>query len=445
MRRVFSFLLVTFLLLSLCACHVDDNTTTAPSNTNANTNTTAPSGTTAPPVDVDITVKTDGWINAESITERNLVFAYGGCYYLAEMGSSFLSFLDVNNGISVVLCSKPGCKHHEETSVKKAMECDAYLSHNTVFLHLYDDKIYYAGNDDGYGGYDLYRRNIDGTGMEKVAELGLQYVTQKSSISIVYYIPAGSKLYYKVDVQESTKNENGISTVETVKRALMCYDLNTGKEVLIQEFVEDAPHMIAARDNQLLFYTVPSSSTQDRNDPDYKEKLNTRPTRLKVWDESVGQTDTVFEKTYAEWKGKGFVADGKYYYSARTQDEEGNDVYGMFAYDLGTEKVETADITGMPLDGRYSLKHDSENGEDYFYDLQTQTRLPNEFAAQNLYIEDMGDEGFILSKGYNKAEMTDDGGKIGDYTVYAYVTYDALTDGLQASDCLDFYTKHYGE
>ena len=39
----------------------------------------------------------------------------------------------------------------------------------------------------------------------------------------------------------------------------------------------------------------------------------------------------------------------------------------------------------------------------------------------------------------------DDGGKIGDYTVYAYVTYDALTDGLQAADCLDFYTKHYGE
>ena len=53
-------------------------------------------------------------------------------------------------------------------------------------------------------------------------------------------------------------------------------------------------------------------------------------------------------------------------------------------------------------------------------------------------MQDQGDEGFILEKVYWK-ESTG-GWKEADYIVYAYVTYDALADGLQSADCLDFLT-----
>jgi hypothetical protein len=91
--------------------------------------------------------------------------------------------MDTNNGISVVLCAKPGCKHHEETTAKKQAACDAYLHHANQFLHVYGDKIYYTGLGEG-NRVTLYRRNLDGTGMEQIAELGTPYVTSKTSADI---------------------------------------------------------------------------------------------------------------------------------------------------------------------------------------------------------------------------------------------------------------------
>ena len=437
MRRVFSFLLVTFLLLSLCACHVDDNATTAPSNTT----TTAPDGTTVP-ISVDISPKTDGWVNIDD--SKWSFFANGGYYHDPQMGQQFLAFTDVSNGITVVLCSKPGCKHHEAPA-REQDECDAYLGDFTYCIFCFGEKIFYISIDNNRGVMVLYSRNADGTGKEKIAELGTEYTTSGSSLSFSYCLSAGSKLYYRIDVDERVRREDGVYEVRRTKSVVMCCDVTTGEETLIGEFVDEYPHLIAAREDQLLFYTVTSSDKLDPNDPDYFEKVDASAVYLKIWDAGADQTNILFEKTWKEWQGNGFVMDGKYYYSAYAKDEAGNDVYSRFTYDLGTEAVETTDIARMPVGNRYLLKHDSESDEDYFYDLQTQTRLSNEFAAQSLSIEDVGDEGFILSIVYYKEEMTDNGGKIGDRTVYAYVTYDALADGLQASDCLDFYTKHYGE
>ena len=440
MERLQSLLLVLCLLLSLCACHVEppvDSTTTAP----ADTNTTAPNGTTAP-IPVDIIPKTDGWVNIDG--SKWSFFANGGYYHDPQMGQQFLAFTDVSNGITVVLCAKPGCKHHEAPA-RERDECDAYLGDNTYGIFFFDEKIYYISLDDNRGAKVLYSRNADGSGKQKIAELGTGYTSSGSSLSFSYCFSAGSKLYYRIDVDERVRREDGVYEVRRTKSLVMCCDVTTGEETLIGEFVDEYPHLIAAREDQLLFYTVASSDKLDPNDPDYQEKISALPVCLVIWDANAGQTDILHEKMRKEWDGRGFVAGSKFYYTALTQDEKGNNCDGHFTYDLGTGVVETTDISTTPIGGRYLLKYDSESGQEYFYDLQTKTELPNEFAVQSLSIEDTGDEGFILSWSHYKEGTADDGGKVADYTVFAYVTYDALADGLQASDCLDFYTKYYGE
>jgi len=433
MRRVFSFLLVAVMLLSLCACHVEPpvgSTATAPSDIG----TTAPTDgvTTAPPVDVDITLKTDGWVNMENFDVQRSAFAFGGYYHCAQMGSHILAFTDISNGTTVVLCSKPGCKHHEETSQTKRAQCDAYLGSAVFLLYAYGDKIYYNSDDDGYGGVDLYSRNADGTGKHKFADLGAEYVTPNNRISITYYLQAGNKLYYKIDVEESVRGEGGVVEIQTVKQVLMCLNLDTGKEILIGEFTDEAPHMIAAREDQLLFYTV------GKNDPDAsggsmdREDRYKLPVCLKVWDENAKQIDVVFEKTAKECSGDGFVIGSKYYYSGTALDEEGQEFSSWFAYDLATETVEISELTTCPLDGRFLLYESS------VYDTQEKVSLPNDFSSQGLRALDQSDEGFILEKVYWKENTSS--WKEADYIVYAYVTYDALADGLQSADCLDFLT-----
>ena len=433
MRRVFSFLLAAVMLLSLCACHVEPpvgSTATAPSDNG----TTAPTDgvTTAPPVDVDITLKTDGWVNMENFDGQRNAFAFGGYYHCAQMGSHILAFTDISNGTTVVLCSKPGCKHHEETSQTKQAQCDAYLGSAVFLLYAYGDKIYYNSDDDGYGGVDPYCRNADGTGKHKFADLGAEYVTPSSKISIAYYLQAGNKLYYKIDVNETVLGEDDIYYREDNKQVLMCYDLNAGKEILIGEFTDEAPHMIAAREDQLLFYTV------GKNDPDAsggsmdREDRYKLPVCLKVWDENAKQIDVVFEKTAKECSGDGFVIGSKYYYKGSALDEDGQEFSSWFAYDLATEAVEISELTTCPLDGRFLLYESS------VYDTQEKVSLPNDFSSQGLRALDQSDEGFILEKVYWKENTGS--WKEADYIVYAYVTYDALADGLQSADCLDFLT-----
>ena len=440
MRRFSALLLAVFLLCSLCACHAeppvgstaaapsDIDTTTAPSNTY----TTTPDGTTAPSVDVDIALKTDGWVNIENVEARDSIFAFGGYYHCAEMGGQILAFTDISNGNTVVLCSKAGCKHHAETSESKQQKCDAYLGSNVFFLHVYGDKIYYNSNDDGYGGIDLYCRNADGTGKQKIAELGTQYVTPESSIEVGYYFPVGSKLYYKIDVKGSVQRDDGVYEVQQIKQVLMCVDLSTGKETLIGEFTDEHPHMIAAREDQLLFYSLGKTDAYKSDGSVDKEALNALPVCLKVWDEDVKQIDVVFEKTAKECSGQGFVIGSKYYYNGTTLDEDNQEFSSWFAYDLTTGEVEISELNTYPLDERFLLYETS------VYDTQEKVSLPNDFSAQGLFVLDQGDEGFILEKVYWK-EGTG-GWKEADYIVYAYVTYDALADGLQSADCLDFLT-----
>ena len=433
MRRVFSFLLAAVMLLSLCACHVEPpvgSTATAPSDNG----TTAPADgvTTAPPVDVDITLKTDGWVNMENFDGQRNAFAFGGYYHCAQMGSHILAFTDISNGTTVVLCSKPGCKHHEETSQTKQAQCDAYLGSAVFLLYAYGDKIYYNSDDDGYGGVDLYCRNADGTGKHKFADLGAEYVTPSSKISIAYYLQAGNKLYYKIDVEGSVRGEGDVVEIQTVKQVLMCLNLDTGKEILIGEFTEEHPHMIAAREDQLLFYTLGKADAYKSDGSIDMEALNAQPVCLKVWDENAKQIDVVFEKTAKECSGDGFVIGSKYYYKGSALDEEGQEFSSWFAYDLATEAVEISELTTCPLDGRFLLYESS------VYDTQEKVSLPNDFSSQGLRALDQSDEGFILEKVYWKENTGS--WKEADYIVYAYVTYDALADGLQSADCLDFLT-----
>ena len=116
MKKVFCVLLAAMLILSLAACVKQPDRTTG----NGTSTTTVPAATNAPEgVKVDLN---DGWTVGFASSSP---FSEVGYYYLSD---SFLYFMDTENGISVILCSKAGCKHDKAEDWEEIFACEAYIN-----------------------------------------------------------------------------------------------------------------------------------------------------------------------------------------------------------------------------------------------------------------------------------------------------------------------------
>ena len=158
MRIVLSILLAAILLLSIAGCVQNPPVTTV---TTGNDVPSSATGTTTKPAVFDVDLSAS-WTAADIRFGGRAAFSDVGCYHLP---GGKLSFMDTENGISVILCQKAGCDHADTT-------CEAYIPNpHMIFYsggHIYYDKLV---RSDPYS-IHVFRRNADGTGEEEIAVLG---------------------------------------------------------------------------------------------------------------------------------------------------------------------------------------------------------------------------------------------------------------------------------
>lgn len=426
-RKYLSALLLLFMLMSLFGCRTDPQVSTQVPQSTAGTTQGSTQGSTETDIgenldpailaELKIDLTDSKWIQFSTAPSPAGVFGEGGYFYAQD--SAFLTYADLSNGISVTLCSKAGCKHGNALTAPERRECDAHLNYVIFKMFFWDGHIYYVLQDDGPGGIDLYRRNMDGTGEEKVADLGEHYNDRNTGVNITQFIQAGNGLYYRVDVERIV---GGVH--ETIQCDLMRLDLDTHKNEVIAKFTDKYPHLVAAQSDALLYYTVDEEQEMDVMDPDYWEMVDNLKTSLRIWDRPTQKNAVLHEGTYRDFKPVG-IRDGEILYSD-------NNVY--CTYNLTTETQTTAKIQSEAvLDDRFALMN-----ARYFCDAKTGEPLDNGIQDFLIYVYNAGEEGVILKRGH---VIYVNGDPQFDYTIHSYVTYADLEDGLQEADCLDLWRE----
>ena len=428
MKSVLCVLLVSILILSLTACVRNPDATTAlPSETGSGTATTAPVVTNAPEgVKVDLN---DGWTVGFA---NSSPFSEVGYYYISD---SFLYFMDTENGTSVILCSKAGCRHNATEDYEELKACEAYFRPTTVFFY-YDGHLYYDKHDaDNPNAINLYRRNADGTGEEKVATLCEEFFSKNSEVVPGPYIIADGMMYYAASINGITESEPNNFEIQQTGGLLMRLDLKTGKEEEILRMNDVYIQLFAARKDALIFYTQDLLPPDEMMSPDL-EKLFALPARFQVWSESTGKSDLIFEKTCEECWTMLNIYGGKLYYF-------GTESYAhLYAYDIATGEHTTPDLPGLSgmINDDYWYAHGELNTT--IYDFRTGQSVSGDFDDWRVYASEVGERGFIGEFRLYSGK-TEEGKYIKEREIYGYVPFAALEDGLQKEDILIIYEEEY--
>ncbi len=357
---------------------------------------------------------------------RASTFSDEGYYYHDHKGQ--LCFLDLKNGGNVILCSKVACLHWDEPDIFKRRECEAITGASSMFF--WDNSLYYITQD--VYGYQLYRRAADGTAEEHIMTLGKDYISKDTSMDIWSLALAEGILYYYGqvcdDIQISQNEIHSQLSYEVICRV----DLRARKETEIVRDIGGGVDIHAVRNDAVLYTCIEGVELpEDVTDPSYLEKLLSAKVWLKQWNLQDGSTDILLEKVKKEMNAVVGYYNGKIYYNDANFDP-------LWSYDLKTGKIaeagpaQTIDV----LSERYLIAYNEENLKS-IYDVQAGTFIENAFPDTDLKVENVGRYGFILRRLYYTPE---EGASWQQKTVYSFVTIDALADGLQKTDVLDFYT-----
>ena len=352
-----------------------------------------------------------GWVPAQTYLRRGALSG-SGYYYEQDV----LTYFDFATGSSAALCSKTGCDHDDDT-------CDGYLGGHH-FMAFQNDHLYYMDTD--YYGMHLYRRNAIGTDLVKLCDIGTKFVEEQYAVEVKGLAQAGHYLYYAADVV-GTVNKDGYSTTESVRCYIGRIHLATGREEILVE--RDAGsallRLIAVRNGSILFRTEVRVDV-DYHDPAYAEKNANAPVTLERWDEETGETTELFRKKRTECLSVFMVYGDKVYYPVKL-DFTANDRGVTHAFDITTgEETQVAEnATYRYLGGGYALRQVGYEEDWHLYDLTTGKVLPYtlEKVAHSYCV---GKSGAVIRYSIKR----------GDYSGMecCYVSYAAMTDGLQKSD-----------
>ena len=354
-------------------------------------------------------------------------FSDEGYYYDDHKGQ--LCFLDLKNGGNVILCSKVACLHWDEPDIFKRRECEAITGADSMFF--WDNNLYYMATD--IYGYQLYRRAADGTAEEHIMTLGQNYISKNTSMNIWSLALAEGILYYYAEVCDDIQISQNEIHSERNYDVICRVDLQTRKETEIVRDTGGGMSMHAVRNDAVLYTCIEGVELPENvTDSSYKEKLLSAKVWLKQWNMQDGTTDILLEKTRSEFCWGVCYHNGKIYYNDANFDP-------LWSYDLETEKTAEAGPANTydALSDRYLITN-TDNNYNSIYDVQTGAFIENAFSDSSLRVNDIGKYGFVIERTYYGPE-DETGSREGLYSVRSFVTVNALADGLQESDLLDFY------
>ena len=412
-----SFVALLF-LISLTACDTNPSGTTV---------AIRPSGTPAVTDDAEepVQLPTEGWRNVNSSTPDRYAFGSDGCYFTYK---SCLCFLDTATGYTAFLCSRPACPHGEAETGKEREQCDAYVGIDIIMMFCYNETLYYAALEEF--GTQLYARDLDGTNMRKIAILGSDYITQNTSHHMSDWSVCGNYLYYTAYVDSF--EISGESYTQTGKAVFILSRLNlaNGQEAELLRTDKEVIRMLRVNDGLVLL------KTQENFDIDVDlGHLDQIPFKLCLWSEEIGGVVTLCELDKEKQGSTVGITKGQLHF----RDAERG---VLSAYDFTTGELGDSNLpenvtmiwnesySGVYLDGYYHM----ESGE-YKESVYGKMTLPEGIHKFGVEFVCIGDKGIIFREFYynENANLAIDG-----YSIYVYVPYSKMDDGLQLSDRMIF-------
>lgn len=419
--------LMAMLFLCLTACVQNPVATTTPSGSIATTNpieTTAPDSYGYKVVEKPQNIPATGWTDAKTIGIAPFASSAEGYFFLLD--SQFLCFVDTASGYSTFLCSKAGCKHNKET---KATSCEAYVPGIVDIMFYQDEMIYYAALDFEYG-WQLYGRNPDGTGLRKITTLGSRYFSQNTAANLGSWAVDDDYLYYTVSV-DGIEEIDEVFTYSYLYSALVRLNLANGKEEELFRVDDELITVNGVNEGMALLWMRYYNEEEASDMENYQEYLKKYPAYLRLWSEETCGVSTLCEMDTVQNQQLIGFANGKLYY--------GNTDAGIlneydFASGIFGKSELSQEITRMWAERYAAVKMKG------YYDLQTgvyhengysNIQLPTGITSFGAALHDIGETGLIFQEYYSADHVV-------QFSNYAYVPFEALSDGMQLSDRLIF-------
>lgn len=425
-------LLVTILLLVLsmlttgCQQHANNPVPSTVPKSSSSSPTQVPSSTNTAVTQPNTVVLGGDHSNWISRQDQSGAMSCTGYYYLTKDG--FLYFADRKSGTSIRLCSDVACLHEDEPDPMVREECEAFIGGTSLTPMLfYDDHLYYI-LEDGYGTH-LWQRNAVGMEEKKITSLGKEYTDKQYSILPFYYAISGGYLYYDASVNGLEELEPNVFQATDEGYYIGQIHLATGKERILCYSKTEAYTLLACREEGVLIFTTKIPDAEYGTE-EHEEQVQNNSHQLQYYDCGSGEISLLFDKPAKEFNAPTTLIGSKVIYY--NQDRNSSCYY----YDLTDGSCGTFNEGALvKLTDRYVIHTDRKTNARSVLDLETGTSLPYDMSSP-VRVEDNTGDYLVLS--YAKKESNGD-----RFRHYLFVELNTLSDGLQLTDGLEFYTLAY--
>lgn len=380
------------------------------------------------------------WAGVDSGSDG--IFSDDGYYYLTK--DNCLCFLDVNNGINVVLCAKVGCPHDNSQfdANGETIYCEAYIPGELQCI--WEGKVYYTIENDK--GIFLHRRSADGSAEELVAQLCKERMDQDHAVTLSSMQFHEGIFYYQVNVQGISFGFNETLGMDTIiydieEKLLMRMDLRDRKEVCISATKGNTtPVLLGLHQEKLLYYLLiidPAYYEIEKDDPNRQEKRDKyyaeSSRQIILLDLASGEETVLIEKQFAEYFSVLDVSGDTLLYSVY----EGGEPF-MHSLNLATGKdtaLREGEFHYINEDYCFRFEGEIENEKIVLVDMKTGQAMPTAYQDILIYPTAIGEDGVIMVRRVKPK------GSSRTKSIHAYISFADLKDGLQETDFVDFFVE----
>lgn len=234
-----------------------------------------------------------------------------------------IMYFDYDSKKEVYLCSKPNCKHDNDT-------CSSYLNYYELNeLFYYNNFLYYidssanshtisvsfdeAVDDSNQKPSTLYRINVDGTLKQKM------FVTPSGTRMDMPLVIKGNMLYGYLE--KSVVKDSG-SSILTEKK-LIAINLDSGEYEILKEGLYES--LIGTYDDKLVIQEIDyikDPNDFENDDVSFANNLYNSKTKIKLFDIELKREEVIFEDTFKNMESIQVYKNGIYFIGKNSKNLE---------------------------------------------------------------------------------------------------------------------------
>lgn len=234
-----------------------------------------------------------------------------------------IMYFDYDSKKEVYLCSKPNCKHDNDT-------CSSYLNYYELNeLFYYNNFLYYidssanshtisvsfdeAVDDSNQKPSTLYRINVDGTEKQKM------FVTPSGTRMDMPLVIKGNMLYGYLE--KSVVKDSGTSV--TTEKKLIAINLDSDEYEILKEGLYES--LIGTYDDKLVIQEIDyikDPNDFENDDVSFANNLYNSKTKIKLFDIELKREEVIFEDNFKNMESIQVYKNGIYFIGKNSKNLE---------------------------------------------------------------------------------------------------------------------------